>query len=129
MKLSDVRILRREIEEYRKLQECLPRAGTWRAEALERKLQRFSACLAEELWVITKLIVEIPDEELRLIFELRYFRGYSWEEVAKALPTYLSPDGARMKHDRYLKKYRLGEEDRAGEEEEPPRKKSALHKK
>lgn len=103
MQLSDVRLLRRELEEYKELREVLPRAGSWQTAALERKLQRLADTLAAELWQITCFIAEIPDPELRLIFELRYFRGCSWREVAAGLPTLLSPDAARMKHDRYLK--------------------------
>lgn len=103
MELCDVRFLRRELEEYRLLLEQLPTAGTWQTAALERKLQRTADRLAAELWGVTCFIADIPDTELRLIFELRYFRGCSWPEVATGLPTALSPDGARMKHDRYLK--------------------------
>lgn len=128
MKLSDVRFLRRELEEYRALQRCLQRAGGWREAAITRRIEALSARLAEELWGVTRLIADIPETELRLIFELRYFRGLTWEEVAAELPTRLSPDGARMKHDRYLKKYRSGEDGRTGEEEEKGEK-SAPHKK
>ncbi len=103
MKLYDIRCLRRELEEYRALLDCLPPAGSWRSAALEQRLRRTADRLAEELWSISKFITEIPDPELRLIFELRYFRGYTWREVAEHLPTLLSADGARMKHDRYLK--------------------------
>ncbi len=137
MKLADVRVLRCEIEEYRQLLALLPghcRPGGctilsagWKAEALERRLQRLTAQLAEELWEVTKLIAEIQEPELRLIFERRYFQGESWEQVASGLPTRLSPDGARMKHDRYLKKHRPGEEDRSGAVK--VRKKSTLQKK
>ena len=49
------------------------------------------------------LISELDDPELRLIFELRYFRGMRWREVAAHLPTDLSADAARMKHDRFMK--------------------------
>ena len=102
--LEDVRILRKELEEYQSLRALLPDCGSWRSDALEQKLRRTADRLAERLWEITKWIAEIPDGELRLIFELRYFRGYTWHQVASELPTYLSADGARMKHDRYLKK-------------------------
>ena len=108
--LEDVRVLRRELEEYQALLNALPDCGTWRTEALEKKLRRTADRLAEKLWEITKFITEIPDAELRLICELRYFRGCTWSEVAKKLPTYLSADGARMKHDRYLKKCRIQNE-------------------
>lgn len=104
MKLADVRYLRRELEEYRRLAELLPDSGCWRTAAMERKLLRQAEKLAAQLWEITKIISEIEDQEIRLIFELRYFRGYTWAEVAKELPTRLSPNAARMKHDRYLKK-------------------------
>lgn len=107
MTLCDVRYLRREMEEYRILTEQLPTAGTWQTAALQRRLLRTADDLAAQLWEITKFIAEIPDEELRLIFELRYFRGYTWAEVAKALPTALTADGARMKHDRWLKNHCL----------------------
>lgn len=103
MKLPDVRILRRELEEYQSLLSLLPEDHPqWKTAAWERKLQRHAAILADELWEATKLIAAIPDEELRLIFELRYFRGYTWSAVAANLPTRLTAGAARMKHDRYL---------------------------
>lgn len=105
--VKDVRILRKELEEYQALRDLLPDCGAWRSRALENRLRRTAERLAEQLWEITKLISEIPDPEIRLIFELRYFRGCSWQEVAKELPTCLSADGARMKHDRYLKKCKM----------------------
>ena len=102
---GDVRCLRRELEECNALLEALPKdAATWRVSAMKRKLERLADRLAKELWEIAKLLEGIDDPELRLIFELRYFRGYTWNEVAAHLPTILSADGARMKHDRYLKK-------------------------
>ncbi len=104
MRFSDVRYLRGELEEYQALLSCLPTAGTWRVSALEKKLQKTADRLAGELWEISKEIAEIPDPELRLIFEMRYFRGYTWSEVAGNLPTALSADGARMKHNRWLDK-------------------------
>lgn len=103
MRLPDVRLIRRELIEYNRLLEMLPQdLQEWQTAAWERKLQRHAAILADELWEVTKLIAAIPDEELRLIFELRYFRGFSWTQVAAELPTHLSPGGVRMKHDRYL---------------------------
>ena len=104
MELYDVRILRREWEEYHHLAEMLPHCETVFARALEQKLRRQSEKLAEILWKIAKFIEGIEDPELRLIFELRYFRGLDWQRVAAGLPTMLSADGARMKHHRYLKK-------------------------
>lgn len=106
MRPSDIKILRRELEEYRALQSCLALGNGWRERALERNLARRAESLAAALWEVSCQIAAIPDPEVRLIFELRYFRGLSWSEVAEALPTRLSADGARMKHDRYLKKKR-----------------------
>ncbi len=105
--IKDVRVLRRELAEYEELKKILNEGSGWRSAALQRKIQGLADRVAEQLWEITKLIAEMEDPELRLIFELRYFRGCTWPEVAKKLPTLLSPDGARMKHDRYLKKYRM----------------------
>lgn len=102
--IKDVRILRRELAEYESLRELVKEGEGWRCSALERKLRRMAEEVAEQLWEVTKLIEGMEDPELRLIFELRYFRGCTWPEVAKKLPTLLSADGARMKHDRYLKK-------------------------
>ena len=100
---NDVRCLRRELEECNALLATLPQdAPGWETAALRRKLHRLTERLAAELWEITKIIEGIDDPELRLIFELRYFRGYTWHEVATHLPTIMSGDGARMKHDRYL---------------------------
>lgn len=103
MRLCDVRLLRQEMEEYRQLAAFLPEKGNWQTSALQKKLRRTAEQLASELWEISCFIGEMEDPELRLIFELRYFRGYTWREVAAHLPTLLSADGARMKHDRYLK--------------------------
>ncbi len=104
MRLYDVRYLRQELEEYEQLLEQLPDSGSWKTAALEQKVQRMADRIAEELWEIACYIAKIPDPELRLIFELRYFKGFSWSQVAESLPTVLSSDGVRMKHDRYLKK-------------------------
>ena len=103
MRLPDVRLIRRELEVYDHLLSLLSNEPLeWQAAAWERKLRRHAAILADELWEVTKLIASIPDEELRLIFELRYFRGYTWEQVASEIPTRLSSGAVRMKHDRYL---------------------------
>ena len=104
MQLTDVRYLRRELEEYRALAQSLPDGGCWHTAALEKKLLRQADHLAQALWEITKFIADTPDPELRLILELRYFRGYTWARIAEELPVKLSPSAARMKHDRYLKK-------------------------
>lgn len=104
MQISHIKYLRRELEEYRLLIESLPAEGGWQARAFRVKQQKAADRLAAELWQISKVIAEINDPELRLIFQLRYFRGYSWAKVAEELPTTLSADGARMKHNRYLKR-------------------------
>ncbi|MBQ8600089.1 MAG: hypothetical protein IJ407_01735 [Clostridia bacterium] len=104
MKPADIRYLRRELEEYRLLTDLMPNSGCWRTAALEKKLRRQAEQLAEQLWETTKLIQSMEDPELRLIFELRYFRGYTWAEAAESLPVKLTPAAARMKHDRYMKK-------------------------
>ncbi len=105
VKMEDIRYLRQELEEFRQLAELLPEKGCWRTAALQQKLYRTAEDLAERLWAITKLIQGMEDAELRLIFELRYFRGYTWAQVAAALPVRLTPDAVRMKHDRFIRKY------------------------
>ena len=40
MQLTDVRYLRRELEEYRALAQSLPEGGCWHTVALEKKLLR-----------------------------------------------------------------------------------------
>ena len=105
MQVAQIKYLRRELEEYRLLLNQLPTAGGWQLRAFRLRQQRAADRLASELWEISKLIAEIQDPELRLIFQLRYFRGYTWAQVAEELPTALTPDGARVKHNRYLKKY------------------------
>ena len=104
MQVSHIKYLRKELEEYRLLLESIPEGCGWQAQAFRQKQQKAAEHLAAELWEISKLIEAIDDPELRLIFQLRYFRGYTWARVAEELPTTLSADGARMKHDRYLKK-------------------------
>ena len=104
MRMPDVRCIRRELEEYQRLIDRLPDSTEWKTAAWERKLRRQAALLADQLWEVTKLIASISDSELRLIFELRYFRGFTWEQVAGEMPTRPSPGAVRMKHDRYLKK-------------------------
>lgn len=104
MTMVDVRLLRGQLEEYTHLAKLLQTGRSWQTDAMERKLTRLSEELAAQLWEISKFIEEISDPELRLIFTLRYFRGYTWPQVAAHLPTDLSGDGARMKHDRYIKK-------------------------
>lgn len=104
MQVSRINYLRKELEEYRLLLDALPEGGGWQAKAFRQKQQKAAEQLAAELWEISKMMEAIKDPELRLIFQLRYFRGYPWPRVAEELPTTLSADGARMKHDRYLKK-------------------------
>ena len=104
MQVSYIKYLRKELEEYRLLLEAIPEGCGWRAQVFRQKQQKAAEQLAAELWEISKMIGSIEDPELRLIFQLRYFRGYTWARVAEELPTTLSADGARMKHDRYLKK-------------------------
>ncbi len=104
MQVSHIKYLRKELEEYRLLLASFPEGGGWQAQVFRKKLQKAAEHLAAELWEISKVIGAIDDSELRLIFQLRYFRGYTWARVAEELPTTLSADGARMKHDRYLKK-------------------------
>ncbi len=104
IEMNHIKYLRRELEEYRALSKCMELGGGWRSKAMQLRISRLTEELADQLWEISKLIAEIEDAELRLIFELRYYRGLSWAEVASALPTKLSPDAARMKHQRYLKK-------------------------
>ena len=104
MQVSHIKYLRKELEEYRALLESFPKEGGWRMQAFCQKQQKAAEHLAAELWEISKVIAAIDEPELRLIFQLRYFRGYPWARVAEELPTTLSADGARMKHDRYLKK-------------------------
>lgn len=104
MQVSHIKYLRRELEEYRLLLENLPDGGSWQVAAFRLRQQRAAERLANALWDLSKTIAEIEDPEVRLIFTLRYYRGLTWAEVASELPTALSPDGARLKHDRYLKK-------------------------
>lgn len=104
MQVSHINYLRKELEEYRLLLDTLPAGGGWQVKAFRQKQQRAAEQLAAELWEISKMMEAIKDPELRLIFQLRYFRGYPWARVAEELPTTLSADGARMKHDRYLKR-------------------------
>ena len=104
MQVARIKYLRRELEEYRLLLDALPEGGGWQAQVFRRRQQQAAERLAAELWEISKVIAAINDAELRLIFQLRYFHGYPWKRVAEELPTTLSADGARMKHDRYLKK-------------------------
>ena len=105
MQVSHVKYLRRELEECRLLLEQLPSECGWQCQAFRRRQQRAAERLASELWEISKFIEGMEDPELRLIFHLRYYKGYRWAEVARELPTALSADAARVKHDRYLKKY------------------------
>ena len=102
MKTPDFRLLKLELEELQQLQRQLEAGGSWQTAALRRKLSASADRLAACLWEVAKLVEGIADPELRLIFELRYFRGLCWREVAARLPTDLSPDAARMKHNRYL---------------------------
>lgn len=108
MKLCDARLIKRELEECRRLEQSLPACRTACARALEKELLRRCDALAEVLWELAKFVEQIPDPELRLIFELRYFRGLGWVEIAEALPTKLTADGVRMKHRRYLSHNRSG---------------------
>jgi len=105
MQAAHIKYLRSELEEYRSIMACLDVGKSWQAQALRLRHQQTADALAEELWQMNDMIAAIKDVEVRLIFELRYFRGYTWEQIVAQLPTKLSADGARMKHDRYMRRY------------------------
>lgn len=47
----------------------------------------------------------IADSRTRLIFELRYLGGKSWQQIANAFGNEMSGDAMRMWHDRFAKKF------------------------
>ncbi len=105
MQAAHIKYLRRELEEYQALLDCLDSGKNWKAQALRLRHQQTADALAKALWDISALIASIEDAELRLIFELRYFRGYTWKQVANELPVRISADAARVKHDRFMRRY------------------------
>lgn len=72
-------------------------------ERLERKikaLEKKTKKLEEELEELEAWIEAIPDSELRLIFDLRYKDGASWDEIASRM--YMHRTTVKRKHDNYL---------------------------
>ena len=102
MKLCDLRLLRRELAEFQRLEAEWRGSTSLMSRRLEKHLHRRREELAAVLWELSKFIAEIGDPELRLIFELRYLRGLDWGAIAEELPTKMTPDSVRMKHNRHL---------------------------
>ena len=48
---------------------------------------------------------EIEDPLMRLVITYRYLYGYSWTQIAMKLGGGNTPDGVRMAHNRFLKRY------------------------
>ena len=105
MQAAHIKYLRRELEEYRSLMQCLDAGESWQAQVLRLRHRQTADALAAQLWEASRMIERIEDTELRLILELRYFRGYTWQQIACSLPVRLSADGVRVKHDRFMRKY------------------------
>ena len=64
----------------------------------ERKLS-----LMLKLNKIESFIDKLPTSRLRLIFEYRYIKQYTWRKIAYKLGN-TSEDSVRMEHDRFFKK-------------------------
>ena len=48
---------------------------------------------------------EAEDPLMRLVITYRYLYGYSWTQIAMKLGGGNTPDGVRMAHNRFLKRY------------------------
>lgn len=52
---------------------------------------------------LNRYIASVEDAQMRMIFQLRYVRGMSWQQVATRIGGGNTADGVRKAHDRYLK--------------------------
>lgn len=62
------------------------------------------ACL-REIEALDAFVEEIEDPLMRLVIIYRYLYGYSWTQIAMKLGGGNTPDGVRMAHNRFLKRY------------------------
>lgn len=63
-----------------------------------------------ELNRLNRYIASIEDSEMRLIMALRYVNGLSWQQVAFSIGEH-DEQYPRRKHNKYLKKYKVDEND------------------
>ncbi len=68
---------------------------------LEHMIARKRAELEKEKSELTAYIVEIEDSYIRQIMYMRHVKMYTWYKIGSELN--VSPDAARMAHDRFLK--------------------------
>ena len=89
-----------------------PHTGESRVERLALEITDLEAILAtkqiqciHELAKLERFIADIPDSMTRQIFTLRHVERLRWAAVAYRAGGDNTPDGVRMKHDRYLREY------------------------
>ena len=58
-----------------------------------------------ELEYLRNYIANIDDALTRRVFELRYIKQYSWEQVARKVGGGNTAEAVRKRHNRYLQKY------------------------
>ena len=58
-----------------------------------------------ELEYLRNYIANIDDALTRRVFELRYIKQYSWEQVARKVDGGNTAEAVRKRHNRYLQKY------------------------
>lgn len=74
-----------------------------RVNRVREKLIRRKTALYHELEEIENFIEDVEDSKVRLIIELRYIKGMSWNMVAQKVYGYPNGDTARKKIKRYFK--------------------------
>lgn len=60
--------------------------------------------LLEQQTKVEEFIDKLPTSRLRMIFEYRYFRNYSWIKVAYSIGGQATERSVRAEHDRFLEK-------------------------
>ncbi len=131
--LSQLYYLNREIEEQqRRLHEleglatsCVSRiTGMPNVQGIYDKVSKYAAEIADlkslldlnlkkcfyELHRLNRFIESVEDSQMRMILSLRYVNGLSWQQVAYSIGE-LDEQYPRRKHNAFLKKYKLDEND------------------
>ena len=69
---------------------------------LETEIEAMEAAVTNSAAPVLAFIAEIPDIQTRMVFRLRFCRGYQWKEVARMLGGGNSEDSVKKVCYRYL---------------------------
>jgi len=72
---------------------------------VDDEIQRLDAEIHTSEAIITAWLSEIEDMKTRIIFRLRFIRGYQWKEIAGVVGQYQTESSVRGSAYRYLKEH------------------------